>query len=70
MALFDVLSEVRADEKPKKGADKKYVTFSMDEWKVMEAAHGKEINPTDVKKIITGIFGGKFNVSVVKPKTV
>ena len=36
MALFDVLADVRADEKPKKGADKKYVTFSMEEWKAME----------------------------------
>lgn len=68
MALLDVLADARADEKPKKGADKKYVTFSIDEWKTMEATHGKEINPADVKKIVMGIFGGKYTVSVAKPK--
>jgi hypothetical protein len=69
MALFDVLNEVSAEKKAKKPADKKYVTFTLEEWKNLEAKQGKEINPMDVKQIIIGIFEGRFNVSVVKPKT-
>lgn len=66
MALIDVLSEVTAEKKEKKQADKKYVTFTIEEWKALEAKQGKEINPLDVKKIIIGIFEGRFSVSVVK----
>ncbi len=69
MALADVLGEVSAEKKEKKAADKKYVTFTIEEWRALEAKQGKEINPMDVKKIIIGIFEGRFNVSVVKPKT-
>lgn len=66
MALIDVLSEVTAEKKEKKQADKKYVTFTIEEWKALEAKQGKGINPLDVKKIIIGIFEGRFSVSVVK----
>jgi hypothetical protein len=70
MALIDVLSDVTADKKEKKAADKKYVTFTSEEWKGMEAKQGKEINPTDVKKIVLGIFEGRYSVSVAKKPTV
>lgn len=66
MALLDVMSDVTADKKEKKAADKKYVSFSKEEWSGMEAKQGKEINPVDVKKIILGIFEGRYSISVAK----
>ena len=36
MALNDVLSDLQADKKEKKTADKKYVSFLKEEWAEME----------------------------------
>ena len=66
MAIGDVLAVVRADKPEKKAADKKYVTFTGEEWREMEKVYGKTIEPADVKAIITGIFTNVFNVSVAK----
>ena len=68
MALLDVMNEVTATKKEKKAADKKYVTFTLEEWAKMEAAHGKAIQPNDIKSIVVGVFEGRFNISVPKPK--
>ena len=68
MALTDVLGEITADKKEKKAADKKYVSFSAEEWKGMETKQGKKIDPQDVKKLILGVFEGRYSVSVASPK--
>lgn len=69
MALLDVLADVSADKKEKKTAEKKYVQFSIEEWKGMESKQGKSIEPAEVKKLILGIFEGRYNVSVAKKPT-
>ena len=51
MALNDVLSDLQADKKEKKTADKKYVSFLKEEWAEMEKTYGKSIEPNDVKKL-------------------
>lgn len=66
MALNDVLSDLQADKKEKKSADKKYVSFLKAEWEEMEKAYGKTIEPNDVKKLIQGIFSKTIAVSKVK----
>ena len=40
MGLTDVLGAITADKKEKKTADKKYVSFTGDEWKAM-GRHGR-----------------------------
>lgn len=66
MALLDVLQDANADAKEKKKGDKKYVTFSLKEWGEMEAMYKGPINPLEAKKVLYGIFTGKYNVSVNK----
>lgn len=66
MALTDVLADVSADKKDKKAAEKKYVQFSIEEWRAMETKQGKSLEPAEVKKLILGIFEGRYNVSVIK----
>lgn len=66
MALGDVFADLSVDKPAKKGADKKYVSFSLEEWKALEAKQGAEINPVDIKKMVIGIFSGKYSISVVK----
>ncbi len=69
MALNDVLSDLQADKKEKKTADKKYVSFLKEEWAEMEKTYGKSIEPNDVKKLIQGIFSKQIAVSKVKAPT-
>jgi len=66
MALSDVLADVTSEKKEKKSADKKYVTFTKEEWGGMETKQGKQIDPADVKKLILGVFEGRYSVSVIK----
>lgn len=66
MGLVDVLAEVSAERKEKGKAEIKYVSFKTAEWTDMEAKYGKTINPVDVKKLVIGIFSGRFNVVAAK----
>lgn len=66
MALLDVLAEVSADKKVRGKAEKRYVAFNTAEWEGMEAKYGKKIDPVDVKKLILGIFEGRFSVTAPK----
>jgi len=66
MAIGDVFADLSVEKKEKKAADKKYVSFSLEEWRKLEAKQGAEINPVDIKKMVIGIFEGKYSISVVK----
>lgn len=64
--LAEALAEVTADKKARGKADKRYVAFSTAEWDALEAAHGKRIEPVDVKKLVQAIFSGRFNLTAGK----
>jgi hypothetical protein len=68
MGLMDVLAEVSADKKAKGKSDVRYVSFKITEWDEMESKFGKKLDPVDVKKLVQGIFLGRFNVVSAKPK--
>ena len=63
MALSDVMSVVTADKKAKEEPKKKTVSFDIADWKAMETAYGKPIEPNTVAELVKGIFTGQFNVS-------
>jgi hypothetical protein len=68
MALGDVLSSLKPEHKRAKSENpKKYVMFTGDEWKTLEAAAGQTLEVSYVKALVQGIFDGKFNVSHKKP---
>ena len=62
----DVMDGIMGEVKAKGKGDKRYVAFSLKEWQDMEAAYGKTIQPTNVKKLVQGIFTGRYNVGPVK----
>ena len=66
MGLADVLAEVNADKKEKGKSTVRYVSFQIKEWDEMEAKYGKKLDPVDVKKLVQGIFLGRFNVVSAK----
>jgi hypothetical protein len=66
MGLADVLAEVSADKKAKGKSEVRYVSFKTAEWSEMESKYGKTIDPVDVKKLVQGIFSGRFQVVAAK----
>ena len=66
MALADVLAEVGADKKAKGKSETRNVSFKNTEWAEMESKYGKTIDPVDVRKLVQGIFSGRFQVVAVK----
>ena len=66
MGLADVLAEVSADKRAKGKAETRSVAFKIAEWDEMEAKYGKKIDPVDVKKLVMGIFNGRFQVVAAK----
>jgi hypothetical protein len=64
MPLQDVMADVVSEKKEKKSAEKRYVAFSSTEWAGMETKQGRKIDPVDVKKLILGIFEGRYQVAV------
>lgn len=66
MGLADVLAEVVADKKAKGKSENRNVTFKTVEWTEMESKYGKTIDPVDVKKLVQGIFSGRFQVVAAK----
>lgn len=69
MGLMDVMADITADKPEKKKAEKKYVSFSAEEWASLETKQGKKIDPADVKKLILGVFEGRYSLNVAKAPT-
>lgn len=64
MGLAEAFNVIDQEKPEKKTAEKRYVTFSIDEWRDMEKAYGSGIEPGDVKALIQGIFQGTFDINV------
>lgn len=66
MAISDVMATITAEGKEKKEPTRKTVAFELDEWKAMEAKHGKAIEPIHIKTLVLKIFAGELTVSKTK----
>jgi hypothetical protein len=66
MGLTDVLAELTSEKKAKGKSEVRYVSFKIAEWDEMEGKYGKKIDPVDVKKLVQGIFSGRFQVVAAK----
>jgi hypothetical protein len=66
MAITDVLAELTSEKKAKGKSEVRYVSFKTAEWDEMESKYGKKLDPVDVKKLVQGIFLGRFNVVSAK----
>ena len=67
MPLVDVMNSLETKSKRAKSENpKKYVQFTGDEWKELEAGNGSSLEPAHVKALLQGIFSGRVNVSQKK----
>ena len=67
MALGDVLGSLAPTSKRAKSENpKKYVAFTGEEWKALEAAAGHKLEVSVVKSLIEGIFQGSLDVRTAK----
>lgn len=62
MSLNDVMGGL-VKEKKEKAEGKHYIPFSNKEWADLETKAGRELEPKDVKALITAIFNGELKVS-------
>lgn len=68
MDLKSLLAGIRPEEARKEPkVQRKYVQFSLEEWRQLEAGAGGPLETSDVKALIQGIFAGKVNISIPKP---
>jgi hypothetical protein len=61
--LKDLIAGLKPEKEAKEPKNqRKYVQFTLDEWKAMEAGAGGALETSDVKALIQGIFAGKVNL--------
>ena len=62
MGINDVMAGL-VKEKKEKGEGKHYIPFSNKEWSELETKAGRELEPKDLKSLLTSIFDGTLKVS-------